>query len=187
MAFSRKTRPLCQGFPQAMPCPDFLIAAPFPGNQIIPPTTSPTEYTFLMRNNSPLPHFLVHHSVIPLLPAVWLNPYSLTSTTRSEQSLKRRMSERGLEKISTPSTGMSQSPVMQLYSQMLWLCVSALLKLPLGHNLLRIQSSPKHVRLPGQAAVEEHWLCLFIYHASSACRSQGGSRAEPQLCSGKQK
>lgn len=82
------------GLPQATACPDFLIVAPFPNNQVIPPTTSPVKYAFLMSYNSSSPHCLVHHSVISLLPAVWLNPYSLTSTTRTGQSLKGRMSDR---------------------------------------------------------------------------------------------
>lgn len=91
--FQEDETPL-SGFPQAVACLDFLIAAPFPSNQVIPPSTSPVKYAFLMSDNSPLPHCLVHHSVISLLPAVWLNPYSLISTTRSEQSLKGRMSDR---------------------------------------------------------------------------------------------
>lgn len=74
-----------------------------------------------------------------------------------------------------------------LCSQRIRLCSSALPPLALGHNLFRRQSSSKHIRSLGQGIVQDYCLCLFIYHASSTYRSRGGSRAEPQLCSGKQK
>lgn len=77
--------------------------------------------------------------------------------------------------------------LMTLYSWRIWLCGSASPPLALRPNLPRRQSSPKHIRSLGQGVVQDYGLCLFIYHASSACRSRGGSRAEPQLCSGKQK